>query len=120
METLVLVLKIFYGVFFAFAGIMHIIKPKIFKYFTPPFLPLKLTNYLAGVVEFALGIGLFFLNTIEYAALGIFYLMIVFLPIHIWDATKIRPAIGSKTLAYIRIPFQFVLMYGAYIIYTNS
>lgn len=99
---------------------MHIIKPKIFKHFTPPFLPLKVTNYLAGVLEFSLGLGLFFSATAKYSAIGIFILMIIFLPIHIWDATKIRPAIGTKTVAYIRIPLQFLLMYGAYIIYLNS
>ena len=99
---------------------MHIIKPKIFKNFTPPFLPLKATNYLAGIVELTLGLSLFFSTTIKYAAIGIFILMIIFLPIHIWDATKIRPAIGSKRIAYIRIPLQFLLIYGAYLIYINS
>ena len=120
METVVIITKYFYAAFFCFAGIMHIIKPKIFKYFTPPFLPVKATNYAAGLVEFSLGLGLFFDDFTKISALGIFVLMIIFLPIHIWDATKIRPAIGSKTIAYIRIPFQFVLMYGAYIIYINS
>ena len=120
MENIVLGLKVFYGVLFTFAGVMHIIKPKLFKYFTPPFLPLKTTNYIAGIVEFSLGVGLFFTDTVMFAALGIFYLLIIFLVIHIWDATKIRPAIGSKTLAYIRIPLQFLLMYGTYVIYINS
>ena len=54
------------------------------------------------------------------ASLGIFILLILFLPIHIWDATTIKPAIGSKKLAYIRIPLQFLLMYGAYLIYLYS
>jgi uncharacterized membrane protein len=114
------ILKIIFGSFFIFTGITHLIKPKIFKHFTPPFLPLKVTNYVAGIVEFALGLSLFFSTTVKYATVVFFILMIIFLPIHIWDATKIRPAIGSKTVAYIRIPLQFLLMYVAYLIYKSS
>ena len=115
-----LILKIIFGGFFMFAGIMHIIKPKFFKHFIPKGLPKLTVNYIAGLIEFALGIGLFFEETVSNAAIGIFVLMVIFLPIHIWDATKERPAIGSKLIAYIRIPLQFLLMYGAYLIYQDS
>lgn len=120
METLVFSLTLFFVVLFMFAGIMHILKPKVFKYFIPDYLPKRLVNYIAGGIEFFLGLGLIFSATVKIAALGIFFLMIIFLPIHIWDATKIRPAIGKKWIAYLRIPLQFVLMYIAYLIYTNS
>ncbi|WP_341220936.1 DoxX family protein [Polaribacter atrinae] len=120
MDAFTLVLKIFFGVFFCFAGIMHVIKPNIFKHFIPDFLPKKLVNYLAGIIEFILGLGLFFPSTVKNAAIGIFILMILFLPIHIWDLTKERPAIGSKKIAIIRIPLQFLLMYLSYLIYLKS
>ena len=115
-----LILKIIFGGFFMFAGIMHIIKPKFFKHFIPKGLPKLTVNYIAGFIEFALGISLFFPETVSNAAIGIFILMVIFLPIHIWDATKERPSIGSKLIAYIRIPLQFLLMYGAYLIYQDS
>ena len=120
MELFILILKIFFGVLFCFAGIMHVIKPNIFKHFIPDFLPKKTVNYIAGIIEFALGLGLFFLSTVKSAALGIFILMLLFLPIHIWDLTKERPAIGSKKIAIIRIPLKFLLMYLSYLIYLNS
>lgn len=120
MDIFILVLKIIFGVFFMFAGIMHIIKPKIFKHFIPDIFPKKLVNYSIGLIEFGLGLGLFFLQTVKYAAIGIFILMVLFLPIHIWDVTKERPAIGSKKMAIVRIPLQFILMYCAYLIYLNS
>ncbi len=120
MEVFILILKIIFGVFFMFAGVMHIIKPKIFKHFIPNGFPKKLINYVIGVIEFSLGVGLFFPDTVPYAAAGIFILMIVFLPIHIWDVTRERPAIGSKKLAIIRVPLQFLLMYCAYLIYQDS
>lgn len=120
MEIFILVLTIVFGAFFMFAGTMHIIKPRIFKHFIPDFFPKKITNYIVGIIEFGLGFGLFFTQTTTYASLGILVLMILFLPIHIWDVTKDRPAIGSKKVAIIRIPLQFVLMYCAYLIYNHS
>lgn len=99
---------------------MHIIKPKFFNGFIPDIFPKLLINYLFGSIEIILGIGLFFDQTTKNASLGIFILLLLFLPIHIWDLTKKKPAIGSKKLAIIRIPLQFLLMYLSYLIYTNS
>jgi len=120
MAVFILVLTIVFGAFFMFAGVMHIIKPRIFKHFIPDFFPKKTTNYIVGFVEFSLGFGLFFTQTVAYTSLGIFILMVLFLPIHIWDVTKEKPAIGSKKVAIIRIPLQFLLMYCAYLIYQHS
>jgi uncharacterized membrane protein len=115
-----IILKIIFAVFFIYAGIMHFIKPAFFKHFIPNEFPKLTVNYIVGVIEFGLGLGLFFPEAVSYSAYGIFILLIVFLPIHVWDATKKRPAIGSKIFAYIRIPLQFLLMYGAYLIYQDS
>lgn len=120
MEITVFILKIIYGGFFCFAGIMHIIKPDFFKHFIPDFLPKKLVNYVVGFVEFSLGFGLFFAETNKIASLGILLILVLLLPIHIWDVTKKKPAIGSKKIAIIRIPLQFLLMYGIYVMYLNS
>lgn len=119
MGVFVQIIKVIYAVFFMFAGITHLVKPKIFNYFIPNFLPKRVVNYLVGIIEFGLGFGLLFRESTEYAALGIIVLMILFLPIHIWDYTKTRPAIGSKKMALIRIPLQFLLIYCAYLIYTR-
>lgn len=99
---------------------MHYAKPNFFKHFIPDFFPKKTVNYVIGIIEFALGLGVFFPKTVKEASIGIFILLVLLLPIHIWDLTKERPAIGSKKLAIIRIPFQFVLMYGIYFIYKNA
>jgi uncharacterized membrane protein len=120
MSVAIQITTIVFGIFFMFAGIMHVIKPEFFKHFIPNSLPKKAINYIVGLIEFSLGLGLFFSQTIKNAAIGIFILMVVFLPIHIWDVTKERPAIGSKKTAIIRIPLQFLLMYCAYLIYINS
>ncbi|MFC4268480.1 DoxX family protein [Polaribacter marinivivus] len=120
METTVFILKIIYGAFFCFAGIMHFIKPKFFNGFIPKGFPKLAVNYIVGILEFGLGFSLFLDNYCKLGAIGIIILLFGLLFIHIWDYTKPKPAIGSKKLAFIRIPFQFVLMYGAYLIYLNS
>ena len=120
MTILPFILKLIYGGFFCFAGIMHLIKPAFFKHFIPDFFSKKLVNYVVGLIEFGLGFGLFFKQTTKYALVGIFILLLLLLPIHLWDFTKKRPAIGSKKIAIIRIPLQFLLMYGIYIVYLNS
>lgn len=120
MDFLLLILKIIFGVFFCYAGFMHFKKPIFFNGFIPDFLPKLIVNYIFGVIEFILGIGLFFKLSEKNAAYGIFLLMILFLPIHIWDVFKEKPAIGSKKLAMIRIPIQLLFMYISYLLYENS
>lgn len=119
MGTLIITLRIIFGIFFAFAGIMHFIKPKIFNRFIPNFLPKLVVNYIAGLLELAIGIGLLINQTTKHAALAMLILMLIFLPIHIWDVFREKPAIGSKKIAIIRVPLQFLLLYIAYLIYTH-
>nr|BFF38600.1 DoxX family membrane protein [Tenacibaculum mesophilum] len=119
MDTFIVVLKIIFGIFFAFAGIMHIVKPKIFNRFIPNFLPKLVVNYIAGLLELLIGIGLLINQTTKQAALAMFLLMLIFLPIHIWDVFREKPAIGPRKIAIIRVPLQFLLLYIAYLIYTH-
>ena len=119
MGPLIITLRIIFGIFFAFAGIMHFIKPKIFNRFIPNFLPKLVVNYIAGLLELAIGIGLLINQTTKHAALAMLILMLIFFPIHIWDVFREKPAIGSKKIAIIRVPLQFLLLYIAYLIYTH-
>ncbi|MBE7688629.1 hypothetical protein [Tenacibaculum finnmarkense] len=110
------VLKIILAVFMIFGGVQHFIKPTFYLAFVPTFLPFPIMIiYLSGILEIGLGI-LLFLNT-KYAklgALGVFYLMLLFLPVHIWDVFSATPAIGSHTAALIRLPFQFLFIAWAW------
>lgn len=120
MNLFVTILRFVFAGFFVFAGIMHFIKPKFFKHFIPKPFPKLLVNIIVGIIELGLGIGLFFSEHIQLASLGIMILLIAFLPIHIWDVFRERPAIGSKKLAHIRVPMQFLLFYFAYLIYQHA
>ena len=99
------------------AGVNHFINPKMYSPFIPDWMPLLLTNIITGIVEVGLGAGLLFKKYRKNAALGVFILMLLFLPLHLVDVFKEHPAIGSKTLAIIRLPIQFFLIWCAWYIY---
>ena len=120
MEYLHLGLKILMSAMLLFAGFYHFYKPKFYNPIIPNFLPKLAVTYVSGLVELMLGIGLFIKGYESISAYGIFILMLVFLPIHIWDATREKPAMKTKKIAYIRILIQFQLIAWAWYLYQNE
>lgn len=108
------------GLILIAGGTMHFIRPEVYNPFIPDALPKLAVNYASGIVEIVLGIGLLTTKYIRMAATGTFLLMIAFLPLHVMDAFSEQPAIGSKTIAYIRLPLQFVLIYWPWYIRKHS
>ena len=96
------------------SGIYHFWNPGFYLPLVPKYLPFSIaTVYLSGIVEILLGIVTLFLNQkyTKYGLFGIFLLMVIFLPIHIEDALKDQPVIGSQTAAQVRLVFQFLLIW---------
>lgn len=120
MKYIFLILKILLAVFLIYGGFNHFYKPEFYNGFIPDFLPKLAINYISGGIEMLLGVGLFLKGYEKKSAYGIFLMMISFMPIHIWDAFKETPAIGSKTAAYIRIAVQFLFIAWAWIIYKKE
>ncbi|MEJ7560823.1 MAG: MauE/DoxX family redox-associated membrane protein [Pedobacter sp.] len=116
MKTFKRTLTILFAAILIIAGINHFINFRIYSPFIPDWMPLLLTNILVGIVEVILGAGLLFEKYRKPAATGVVMLMIMFLPLHFIDVFKSHPAIGSITLAIIRLPVQFVLIYWAWYI----
>lgn len=108
------ILTFLFGAFMILGGINHFLKPAMYFPFFPDFLPKEILNYLAGVIEIVVGVGVFIPQYRPQATLGIFILMLVFLPLHIIDVFKDNPAIGSHQAALIRLPIQFVLIAWAW------
>ncbi len=109
------ILQVLLALFLAYGGIQHFLKPVFYEPFVPAFLPAKtMIVYLSGVVELILGILLLVPKYTKLAATGIIILMMVFLPIHVWDIFSETPAIGSHKAALIRLPFQFLFIAWAY------
>lgn len=104
------------GIFMMLASFLHVFKPTMFDAFIPDSFPKLLVNYLAGLIEFLLGVGLFFTTIRSKVALGLVIVFIGFLPLHVQDVFRDDPIIGSKLVAYVRLPIQFVLIYWAWYI----
>lgn len=99
------------------AGINHFRSPKLYKKIIPPYLPNpSLLNYLSGFAEIVLGISLFIPSLLQYGAWGIIALLIAVLPTHFYMYQDPKVQMGlPKWVLFLRIPFQFVLMYWAYL-----
>ena len=115
MKILFQILRILLALFFCYAGIQHFMKPEFYEPFVPSFLPLKmLIIYASGALELVFGLLLLMPKYAKLGATGILLLLLIFLPVHIWDVFAEAPAIGSQKAAYIRLPFQFLFIAWAY------
>lgn len=120
MKNLKLILTYLFGAFMILGGINHFIKPEMYAPFIPEFLPSLGINYLTGIVEIAVGVGVFIPRFRSMATLGILVMMLVFLPLHVFDVFKENPAIGSHQAALIRLPVQFLFIAWAWYIYKKN
>lgn len=111
MKIIWIVVRIVFAIFMVYAGVQHFLKPEFYLPFVPSFLPFTTTIiYISGIVEIVLGLMLFIPKYIKVGAMGIMLLMLVFLPIHIWDVFSDAPAIGSHQAALIRLPIQILFI----------
>ncbi|MCP1385724.1 DoxX family protein [Runella salmonicolor] len=117
MKILKLILTYLFGAFMIFGGVNHFLKPEMYLPFVPSFLPGEAINYLSGIAEIIVGIGVFIPAFRPQSTLGILVLMLLFLPLHIVDVFKENPAIGSHQMALIRLPLQFVFILWAWFIH---
>jgi uncharacterized membrane protein len=120
MKNLKLILTFLFGVFMIFGGVNHFIKPEMYAPFIPEFLPNEVINYLTGILEIVVGVGVFIPKFRSMATLGILIMMLVFLPLHIFDVFKENPAIGSRQAALIRLPVQFLFIAWAWYIHKGT
>jgi uncharacterized membrane protein len=116
MKILKLILTFLFGAFMIFGGVNHFLKPAMYFPFFPDFLPKEALNYLVGIAEIVVGVGVFIPQYRTQAALGILYMMLAFLPLHIIDVFKDHPAIGSHEATLVRLPVQFVFIAWAWFI----
>lgn len=97
--------------FLILGGVQHFISPTNYIPFVPSFLPFTMAIiYISGLFEILFGLALFFKKMKIIGAWGVLILMLLFLPIHVWDVFSETPAIGSRNAALIRLPLQFLLV----------
>ena len=120
-EKIELILKITLAILLIFGGVQHFIEPDNYIAFVPSFLPFtSVIIYVSGLLEILFGIALFFKKYANIGAWGILILMLLFLPIHIWDVFSDTPAIGSHNAALIRLSIQFLLIFIALKVKNNT
>lgn len=105
---------IIFGLILIAAGIYHFVNPAFYNPIMPDWFPKPLANAAGGIAELIIGIGMLIPATRVLSTWAAMAMMVVFLPLHIWDLTKARPAIGSHFVAAIRLLIQLVLIYVLY------
>lgn len=106
------VVKIILALFITYAGGQHFLNPDFFLNVIPPFLmkfgyPIV---YISGIIEIAIGLLMLTNKYQKIGALSFMWLMLFFLPLHIWDVFAENPFTGSQQNALIRLGMQFVLI----------
>ena len=96
------------------AGIYHFVNPPFYDPIMPDWFPKPLANAAGGVAEIVIGVMLLVSTYRNWGLWAALALMVVFLPLHVWDLTKARPAIGPHWVAAGRLFLQFVLIYLLY------
>ena len=110
-------LSVLFGIILLVGAVGHIVSPEFYTGFIPEPSPEALANGFAVVVEAAIGIGLFIPRLRARAGLAFAVLMIGFMPLHIWDALKEAPAVGSHAAAAIRLVVQVLFIAGGVAIF---
>ncbi|WP_424002383.1 hypothetical protein [Maribacter sp. IgM3_T14_3] len=119
MKIIQLVLIYLFAFLMLAGAFNHIYAPETYKEFIPNFIPETLANILSTIAEAIVGIALIIPKYRKCGGLGFALLMIIFLPIHIWDFTKEIPAIGSKVAATVRIAVQLLFIAAGWWIYKS-
>lgn len=71
--------------FYVFAGANHFIDPEFYYGLIPDYLPFhKAINYVSGVAEIILGIGVLFQKTRTWSSYLIVAMLISFIPAHVY------------------------------------
>ena len=111
------------GAFITLAGVMHFVNPKFFDDIVPPWLPPseRFWTYLSGVAELIVGPMLLWPKYRKQGALAAIVLFVAVYPGNIYMVWDWRDEPFSKQIvAYGRLPFQFVFIWLAWKVFTDS
>ena len=104
--------------FFINVGIDHFINPDFYLSIMPPAFPLHLEAvYISGFVEVLGGFGLLIPHLRKFSGWGLIALLIAVYPANIYMAItpEAFPDVPLSAL-YIRLAFQFLFFYWAYLV----
>jgi uncharacterized membrane protein len=118
MNTIQAILLYSMAAFYMFAGFNHFKNSRFYESIMPSFFTHKIFwHKLSGLAEILLALGLLFDSTRLWSSYLIIAMLVVFFIVHIShliDPPKM--AKGKTWFLWVRIPFQFLFIYWAYIV----
>lgn len=104
------------AILYIIAGINHFVMPRFYISIIPPFLPSpKLINWVSGIAEVVLGIGLLIPSYSALSAWGVILLLIAVYPANIYHFMKGWRKKKMIWVLLLRLPLQFALIWWAYL-----
>ena len=101
------------AVAFVAAGVLHLVKPRLFESIVPPSLPSpRLLVYLSGVAEILGGVGLLVPAVRTWAGWGLAALLVAVFPANLYMARQSDRfrRLAPRWLLLARLPLQAVLI----------
>lgn len=98
-------------------GLGHFFAIENMSRMLPDWLPMKTAGVVAtGVLELVLAALLWVPRSRAIAGKAVFFMLLVYTPLHVIDVMREAPVIGPKVVAIIRLPIQVVLLYLAWLV----
>jgi len=115
----------FYALFYVLAGCNHFLSTAVYYEIMPKWLPAPgLLIYVSGLLEIVFGFLLLFKKTRNFASVLIILMLIAFIPAHIYMIEKapfvLRGILVTPLIAWMRLPFQLLLMGWAWYYYKKT
>jgi len=106
----------FMGTLYTLAGLNHFRNPKPYLKIIPPYFPKpKMLNFITGIVEIILGIGVCIPLLSKTASWGIIALLVAIFPANLFMYLNKSAGFGlPKMVLLLRLPLQIVLIIWAY------
>lgn len=93
------------------AGVYHFVNPAFYHPFMPDWFPKSLANAAGGLAELIIGTCLLVPDWRVYGLWAACGLMVIFLPLHVIDLLRAKPAIGPHWVAGLRLLLQLLLIW---------
>lgn len=104
--------------FFIFTGMRHLIAPDFYMILMPKFFPLPLfLIYFTGVLQMVCALGLLFVRSRKWAAVGLMIFLVSALPTLVYLWVYKSPIPTSEIPSWLRLlslPLQFSLIFWVY------
>ncbi len=119
-QNLLKYLCVFLSVILLLSAFAHLFYPEYYAALIPDFISADLANIAAAIAEGLIGVALLINKYRRLGGLAFAILMLLFLPIHIWDALREHSALGVSPVPEFRLIMQLGLIYLGWRIFKKA